>query len=175
MGKEPFPFDLLYWNDDPTNIPAALHKQYLKNMYVKNLLVKKNKLTIKGQKIDVTSFETPCHFISAKDDHIAPWIATFNGAKQLHNAVFTLSGSGHIGGIINPPSKNKYGYWSSDNLAGSAEEWMVNAQRHEGSWWTHWQEWINDFGGNKVKPYTPRDSIEDAPGRYVMLRSEDNE
>tara|TARA_R110002124_G_scaffold64985_2_gene177775 strand:+ start:594400 stop:596253 length:1854 start_codon:yes stop_codon:yes gene_type:complete len=173
LGKEPFPFDLLYWNDDPTNIPAALHKQYLKNMYVKNLLIKKDKLTVKGQKLDVRSFDTPCHFISAKDDHIAPWIATYNGAKQLQNAEFTLSGSGHIGGIINPPSKNKYGYWSNAGLKGSAEDWIANAQHHEGSWWTHWQEWVDGFGGKKVAPYTPKESIEDAPGRYVMLRSED--
>jgi polyhydroxyalkanoate synthase len=173
LGKEPFPFDLLYWNDDPTNIPAALHRQYLKHMYVQNQLCQKNKMTISGQKIDITSFDTPCHFISAKDDHIAPWIATYNGAKQLQHATFTLSGSGHIAGIINPPHKKKYGYWRNDNLESSAEEWIVNSEHHAGSWWPRWQEWIAPFAGKKCAAYKVKKGIEKAPGSYVKLRYED--
>ncbi|MCS5596200.1 MAG: class I poly(R)-hydroxyalkanoic acid synthase [Alphaproteobacteria bacterium] len=173
LGKEPFPFDLLYWNDDPTNIPAELYHEYLKNMYVQNDLCQKNKLTIKGQKLDITSFDTPCHFISAKDDHIAPWIATYNGAKKLKKAKFTLSGSGHIAGIINPPIKKKYGYWSSDKRPESAEEWMIGAEHNEGSWWPHWHAWISEFTGKQTAPYKPKKGIEKAPGSYVKLRYED--
>lgn len=173
LGKEPFPFDLLYWNDDPTNIPAGLHQQYLKNMYVKNQLCKKNGLTVKGQKLDIRTFDTPCHFISAKDDHIAPWMATYNGAKTVKNAAFTLSGSGHIAGIINPPHKEKYGYWANSSLDGDAEEWMLNAEHHKGSWWPHWQKWIKTYGGKKVASRFPKNALEDAPGSYVKIRYEE--
>ncbi len=175
LGKEPFPFDLLYWNDDPTNLPAELYHEYLKKMYVQNELCQKNKLHIKGQKLDITSFKTPCHFISAKDDHIAPWVATYNGAKKLQNATFTLSGSGHIAGIINPPTKTKYGYWRADKLADTAEDWMLNATHKEGSWWPQWQEWIAQYTGAQNALYKPNGSIEKAPGRYVKIRYEDVE
>ena len=175
LGKEPFPFDLLYWNDDPTNIPANLHYQYLKNMYVQNQLCEKHALTVKGQKLDITSHKTPCHFISAKDDHIAPWLATYNGAKKLQNATFTLSGSGHIAGIINPPHKNKYGYWANDKIEDTAEDWMLKSTHNDGSWWPHWQEWVKQYGGKKVSARTPKKGIEKAPGRYVKIRYNDIE
>ena len=130
-------------------------------------------MTISGQKIDITSFDTPSHFISAKDDHIAPWVATYNGAKQLQHATFTLSGSGHIAGIINPPHKKKYGYWRNDNLESSAEEWIVNSEHHAGSWWPRWQEWIAPFAGKKRAAYKVKKGLEKAPGSYVKLRYED--
>lgn len=179
LGREPLPFDLLYWNSDSTGIPAKAHSFYLRQMYMHNHLAKKNKLEIMGEKLDVTQIDTPSYFISTIDDHIAPWKATYEGAKLLvankkADVTFTLAGSGHIAGVINPPVKNKYGYWTNNSLPTEPDIWLAKAKQHEGSWWPHWAKWIATHGGTKVKARVPGKgklkAIEPAPGRYVKKR-----
>src|SRR5262249_42946707 len=105
LGKDPFPFDLLYWNSDSTRMPAKMHQFYLRNMYIKNLLTKPGGMTLAGEPIDVTSVTTPMCFVSTIEDHIAPWKSTYMGAQLPHGPVkFLLAGSGHIAGVVNPPA-----------------------------------------------------------------------
>jgi polyhydroxyalkanoate synthase len=175
LGKDPFPFDLLYWNSDATRMPAKMHTFYLRNMYIKNLLVRPGGITLGGEPIDVRKVKTPTCFVSTVEDHIAPWKSTYMGARLLGGPVkFILGGSGHIAGIVNPPAGNKYHYWVSDKLAESADEWLTKAQRNPGSWWPAWNEWVSQFGGDQVPARTPGDGkltvIEDAPGSYAKLR-----
>lgn len=171
LGKEPFPFDLLHWNCDSTNIPATAHSFYLRNMYLQNNLAK-GKLVVDGKKLDVGAVKTPAYFISAIEDHIAPWQATYRGTHLLGGDVtFTLSGSGHIAGVVNPPVKNKYQYWTNDKLPKDADKWLAGATSHPGSWWTHWAKWIKSYAGPMVTAREPGKGklkvIENAPGRYV--------
>jgi polyhydroxyalkanoate synthase subunit PhaC len=175
LGKDPFPFDLLYWNADSTRMPAAMHSFYLRNMYQKNLLIRKFGISINDEMIDVASIATPSMFISTRDDHIAPWKSTYQGAKCMKNAQFVLSASGHIAGIINPPAKQKYVYWTNAKIVSNADEWLSAAKENAGSWWPHWEQWLRGFsegtvparktGSKKFKP------IEDAPGSYVQTLS----
>ena len=176
LGKEPFPFDLLYWNSDSTRMPAKMHSFYLRNMYMKNALKEPGGISLGGVPIDLGKVRIPSYFISTAEDHIAPWKSTYLGARLLRGPVrFVLGGSGHIAGIVNPPSANKYGYWTHDTLADTPEAWQEAATRHEGSWWNDWQAWIASKngpervparvpGGGALKP------IEDAPGSYASLR-----
>jgi len=175
LGKDPFPFDLLYWNSDSTRMPAKMHAFYLRNMYIKNLLTKPGDLKVGGEPIDVSSIALPSCFVSTLEDHIAPWKSTYMGAKLLKGPVkFLLAGSGHIAGVVNPPVANKYCHWTNDAMPAAADEWLASAQRHEGSWWTEWDAWISGFGSDKVPARVPGDGklkvLEDAPGSYVKLR-----
>jgi polyhydroxyalkanoate synthase len=175
LGKDPFPFDLLFWNSDSTRMPAKMHTFYLRNMYIRNALVKPGGITLAGEPIDLDKVRAPACFVSTIEDHIAPWKSTYMGAKHLPGKVkFILGGSGHIAGIVNPPAGNKYHYWTDDELTDSADEWLSKAQRHDGSWWPEWNAWIGQFGGEKVPARVPGDGklepIEDAPGSYVKLR-----
>lgn len=177
MGKQPFPFDLLYWNDDPTRLPAAMHSYYLRNMYLENNLVKKGGLTLKGTKIDITKIDTPMYYITAKEDHIAPWKGCFKHLHMLEKADinFILASSGHIAGIVNPPAKKKGGF-SIAPVKGEkdCDKWLETATQHEGSWWTNWNEWINAQSNNekvaarKIGAKAKYKAIEPAPGRYVI-------
>ncbi|MGD9871706.1 MAG: PHA/PHB synthase family protein, partial [Thauera sp.] len=145
MGKDPFPFDLLYWNSDSTRMPAAMHSFYLRSMYMENRLVEPGGIEIDGTPIDLTKVKVPCYFISAIEDHIAPWKSTYMGARRFTAPVrFVLGGSGHIAGIVNPPAANKYGYWVNPaaKLPQTAEAWFEGAQQNAGSWWTDWQAWV---------------------------------
>ena len=176
LGKEPFPFDLLYWNDDSTNMPARMHSFYLRTMYRDNLLAKPGALEIADRKIDMTKVETPSFFLSTREDHIAPWKATYETTKLFSGPVsFTLAASGHIAGVVNPPDAEKYCYFTNEKIADDHDEWLEKAKEHPHSWWPHWQKWIKDFTGTKVearkignKTYKP---IEDAPGSYVQKKS----
>jgi polyhydroxyalkanoate synthase len=177
MGKDPFPFDLLYWNADSTRMPARMHSYYLRNMYIKNLLGKPGGLTLLGVPIDLSKVKIPSYFISTVEDHIAPWKTTYLGANYLGApARFVLGGSGHIAGIVNPPSAKKYHYWTNDALPRTPEEWFASAEQHPGSWWEDWQGWIDrqNAGEPKVPARVPGDGglkvLEDAPGSYAMLR-----
>ncbi len=175
LGKDPFPFDLLFWNSDSTRMPAKMHTFYLRNMYIRNALVKPGGIALAGEPIDLDKIRTPACFVSTIEDHIAPWKATYMGAQRLPGAVkFILGGSGHIAGIVNPLAGGKYHYWTDDALTGSADEWLSNAQRHDGSWWPEWNAWIERFGGEQRPARTPGDGglepIEDAPGSYVKER-----
>ncbi len=180
MGRDPMPFDLLYWNADSTRMPAAMHSYYLRNMYLKNLLREPGGLTLKGTPIDLSKVKTPLYFVSTLEDHIAPWKTVYAGARVFNSPVrFVLGGSGHIAGIVNPPSANKYGYWTNEKLVDEPETWLSNAKQHPGSWWTDWQQWVDKHGGangTKVPARTPGKgklkALEDAPGTYVSLRLE---
>lgn len=171
MGKEPFPFDLLYWNSDFTRLPAKMHSFYLRSMYMNNLLIQKNGLTLGGVPIDLRTITTPSYWISTREDHIAPWRATYT-ATQLFagEKTFLLAGSGHIAGIINPPEKQKYGYWMNKALPPQAEDWLKDAVESKGSWWPQWQEWAAQKAGEQAPPRTLPTKGEDAPGRYVRVR-----
>ena len=177
MGKDPFPFDLLFWNSDSTRMPAKMHSYYLRTMYMENRLVEPGGIVIDGEPIDLSKIKIPCYFISTLEDHIAPWKSTYTGAQALGGPVrFVLGGSGHIAGIVNPPASNKYGYWlnPSAKLPKDADAWFEGAQHQEGSWWTDWQGWVvpqdpeqvdaRDPVKGKLKP------IEDAPGSFVKIR-----
>ncbi len=171
MGKSPFPFDLLYWNNDSSNLPAEMQRFCLQQLYQENALIKANGVSMKGANIDLRKIKTPRYFLSTRDDHIAPWKSTYDGAQLSAGPVtFTLGASGHIAGVVNPPAKNKYAYWSSDELPKNANTWLTNAKEHEGSWWVHWQQWVEGFTGEKVQPRKVPKGIEDAPGSYVKVR-----
>ncbi len=182
MGKEPFPFDLLFWNSDSTRMPYKMHSFYLRNMYMQNKLREPGGITLAGVPIDLSKVKVPSYFISTVEDHIAPWQGTYLGATALGGAVrFVLGGSGHIAGIVNPPAANKYGYWTNDNkgteksLPKTPEEWFAGRLQHEGSWWTDWQKWIAQLNGAaKVQARDPSKGklkpIEDTPGTYVKFR-----
>ncbi len=175
LGKDPFPFDLLYWNSDSTRMPAAMHGFYLRNMYLKNLLRIPGGITLAGVPIDVMQVSVPAYFISTMEDHIAPWKSTYAGAKLLKGPVrFVLGGSGHIAGIINPPAASKYCYWSNQALPDNPDEWLKGATQRPGSWWTDWGQWIARRSGEKVPARAPgkgkSKALEDAPGSYVKMR-----
>lgn len=171
MGREPFPFDLLYWNDDSTNMPAAMHTFYLRNMYRDNNLVEAGGISIDGVKIDLSKIKTPAYFLSTREDHIAPWKATYQGTQLLGgDCTFTLAASGHIAGVVNPPEKKKYCYWTNGNTPDEAEDWLSPATQNDGSWWPHWQSWVKSYGGKMVPARQPKNGIEAAPGRYVKVR-----
>jgi polyhydroxyalkanoate synthase len=181
LGKDPFPFDLLYWNADSTRMPARMHSYYLRNMYIKNLLGVPGGIELAGVPIDLRKVKIPSYFISTVEDHIAPWKTTYRGARYLGGPVhFVLGGSGHIAGIVNPPAAKKYHYWTSEALPPTAEEWFSGATQHPGSWWEDWQAWMkqrnaeSSEGVMMVPARTPGDGalqpLGDAPGSYAMLR-----
>ncbi len=177
LGKEPLPFDLLYWNSDATRMPARMHTYYLRNMYIDNKLREPCGISLADEAIDLSKVETPIYFISTLEDHIAPWKSTYAGAKLFNGPVrFVLGGSGHIAGIVNPPAgeKSKYWYWTNPEIVDDAEEWLNSAEKHPGSWWSDWAEWIGKHGGDKVPARKPGDGklkvIEDAPGSAAKFR-----
>ncbi len=186
LGKEPFPFDLLYWNSDSTRMPAKMHSFYLRKMYMENKLKDPGGITLAGVPIDLRKIALPAYFISTVEDHIAPWKSTYKGARVLAGATgprarpagpvrFVLGGSGHIAGIVNPPSANKYGYWTNPELPESPDAWQEAATWRDGSWWSDWQSWVEALNGkDRVPARVPGDGtlkvIEDAPGAYVSAR-----
>ena len=177
MGRDPFPFDLLYWNSDSTRMPAAMHSFYLRNMYLKNLLREPGGITLADTPIDLSRVRVPLYFISTVEDHIAPWHATYAGAQLFPGPVrFVLGGSGHIAGIVNPPAANKYHYWTRDKMPPTPDEWLSGAQQHAGSWWPDWANWIAGHGGGMVPARVPGKgplkALEDAPGSYVRARAD---
>ncbi len=177
MGKDPFPFDLLYWNSDSTRMPSRMHSSYLHNFYEKNLLCKPNGISFDGVGIDLKKVKTPAYFISTKEDHIAPWKSTYAGTQLLSGPVrFVLGMSGHIAGIVNPPSAKKYGYWTNEALPADCDEWFAGAESHEGSWWLDWKKWVQRYNGKKVPARVPGEGdlkvIEDAPGSFVKVRAD---
>jgi len=172
LGKEPFPFDILYWNGDSTNLPAAMHSFYLREMYIKNKLREPNGLSMKGVPIDLRSITTPSFMISTREDHIAPWRSTYASTQLYKGPVtFVLAGSGHIAGIVNPPDANKYGYWTNDKCPPTPTEWLKTAKQHDGSWWVEWLRWLAPYAGEQVPAREISKGIEDAPGSYVKVRA----
>jgi len=181
MGRDPFPFDLLHWNGDSTRMPARMHSFYLRNMYLENRLGKPGGITLDGVPIDLSKVGVPSYFVSAIEDHIAPWKATYAGPHLLGGkSRFVLSGSGHIAGMINPPAAKKYGYWTNDRLPAAPDAWLQGARQHEGSWWTNWIEWMKPYLGplvaarpvGKTQGRTGLKAIEAAPGSYARQRAD---
>ena len=175
MGREPAAFDLLYWNSDSTRMPAKMHSFYLRNMYYRNVLKNPGGIELAGVPIDLRKIETPVYFLSTREDHIAPWRATYAGTQLVSGPVrFVLGASGHIAGVINPPAANKYGYWVGKTLPEDPEAWLDRAEQHQGSWWTDWTKWVARHGGGQVPAREPGSGelavIEDAPGSYVQVR-----
>lgn len=170
-GKEPMPFDLLHWNADSTRMAAANHSFYLRNCYLENNL-SRGRVELGGKRINVGDITIPVMHIAAKEDHIAPPESVYYGCTFFGGPTeYVMAGSGHIAGIVNPPAQNKYQYWSGNRGDQSFETWKQTANETPGSWWPHWQAWIENMdnstvparkpGGKKLNP------IEDAPGSYV--------
>ncbi|MBK8536531.1 MAG: class I poly(R)-hydroxyalkanoic acid synthase [Candidatus Competibacteraceae bacterium] len=175
LGNDPYPFDLLYWNSDSTRMPRDMHSFYVRNMYQKNLLRQPGGITLAGVPIDLRKIKTPVCFLSAYEDHIAPWKSTYAGTQLVGGPVkFVLSGSGHIAGVINPASSDKYGYWLNPNNSPNPDDWFKGAVKQEGSWWPDWLAWLQPHTGPQVPARTPGDGklkpVEDAPGSYVKMR-----
>jgi polyhydroxyalkanoate synthase len=176
LGKDPAAFDLLYWNSDSTRMPARMHREYLRTMYLENRFKEPGGIVLNGVPIDVSSIDTPSYFLSTVEDHIAPWKSTYMGARLFSGSVkFVLGGSGHIAGVVNPADSTKYGYWTrAGKLVETADEWMDGAKRNEGSWWPDWQRWVKRYAGAQVAARKPGKGklqiIEPAPGSYVKLR-----
>ncbi|MDH5921998.1 class I poly(R)-hydroxyalkanoic acid synthase [Vibrio splendidus] len=172
-GSSPMEFDLLYWNSDSTNVAAKCHNFLLRELYLENKLVQDKGVKVGGVWIDLNKIKIPSYFISAKEDHIALWQGTYRGALNTGgNKTFVLGESGHIAGIVNHPEKKKYGYWLNDNLDDSADEWLNNASHNEGSWWTHWDQWLQGFEADeKIEPFNQGSELHPvigkAPGNYV--------
>jgi polyhydroxyalkanoate synthase len=177
LGKEPYPFDLLYWNSDSTRMPAAMHSFYLRNMYQHNLLAQPGGITLAGEKIDLTRIKQPSFILASREDHIAPWKSTYMATRLYSGPVkFVLAASGHIAGVVNHPSAKKYCHWTNTRKPKDPDTWLMSAKEHPGSWWPAWARWVARFGGGKVPARQPGDGklamIEDAPGSYVTVKSE---
>jgi poly[(R)-3-hydroxyalkanoate] polymerase subunit PhaC len=173
LGKQPIPFDFLYWNADSTRMPATMHSFYLRNMYHENRLAIPGGISLAGVAIDLARIKAPTFLLSTREDHIAPWQSTY-AATQLYKGPikFVLADSGHIAGIISPPG-SKYGHWQNPNLPTSPTEWFETANLVQTSWWPAWEEWVLCHAGGSVKarePGGPLQPIEDAPGSYVRVR-----
>ncbi len=176
MGNKPAAFDLLYWNSDSTNMPAAMHTYFMRNMYLKNRLREPGALRLKGVPIDVRKVTTPTYILSTVEDHIAPWKTTYHTTQLFSGPVkFVLGESGHIAGVINPPAKKKYGYWTNAESPASPDEWHETARHHAGSWWPDWNRWMSRHGGGKIAARKPGagglPALEAAPGSYVLKRN----
>ncbi len=170
LGKEPFPFDLLYWNADNTRMPAKMHSFYLRNMYLENNLVQKDKMTLLGEKIDISRIDIPVYMISTKDDHITPWETCFKPLNKLSGDVtFVLGNSGHVAGVVNPPAKQKGYHYKKKVEQEKPHVWLEKAKKVEGSWWTDWNNWLNEQSPKtKVAARKIKKEIMPAPGSYVQ-------
>jgi polyhydroxyalkanoate synthase subunit PhaC len=174
-GKEPAPFDLLYWNSDATRMPAANHSFYLRNCYLDNRLAR-GQMVIGGDKLDLKGVKVPVYNLATREDHIAPAKSVLLGSKFFGGRVrFVLAGSGHIAGVVNPPGKMKYQYWTGPKpTSANLERWLSKAKEHAGSWWPDWFKWLKAQDPAEVPAREPGGGvlapIEDAPGRYVKAR-----
>jgi polyhydroxyalkanoate synthase len=175
LGKEPRPFDLLFWNSDQTRMPRTLHLFYLRRFYGENAMAKGD-LTLDGVTIDLSKVKTPIYVQSSKEDHIAPARSVYKGARLFGGPVtFMMAGSGHIAGVINAPVANKYQHWTNPKLPATLEEWQAGAVEHPGSWWPHWIVWLKGHSGGQVPARDPAKGklkpLGDAPGEYVKVKS----
>ncbi|MBL4900260.1 MAG: class I poly(R)-hydroxyalkanoic acid synthase [Colwellia sp.] len=176
-GKTPPPFDILYWNGDSTNMTSAMYTWYLRNMYLENKLATPGGVELCGVKIDLGKIDCPIYFLSAIEDHIAPWKTTFIGTELVKGEVeFVLAASGHVAGVINPASKNKRHFWKKGELQKGADHWLETATEVPGSWWPHWDEWLKAQGGKLIDAPTELGNdkyaeLEPAPGSFVLAKS----
>ena len=181
-GETPPPFDLLYWNSDATNLPGPFYAWYLRNTYWENKLVQPGAATVCGEAIDLTLLDMPAYLYGSREDHIVPIAGAYASTQVLSGKKrFVMGASGHIAGVINPPSKNKRSYWTHDKLPrgqfpAAQGDWLLGATEHPGSWWTDWSAWLAGHAGKQVaapKTYGNRQhkATEPAPGRYVKARA----
>ncbi len=176
-GEAPPPFDLLYWNGDSTNLPGPMYCWYLRNTYLENKLKEPGGTTVCGEKVDFRQIDAPVYIYGSREDHIVPWMAAYRSTRLFDgNRRFVLGASGHIAGVINPPSKGKRSHWINAKLPATAEAWFDGATEHPGSWWTDWSNWLRSQGGKLVAaPRAPGakgyKAIEPAPGRYVKAKA----
>ena len=173
MGEAPPAFDLLFWNGDSTNMPARMTVEYLRWLCQDNLLAK-GEVEVLGEKLSLSDVKVPFCAIACETDHIAAWKSSYNGLRRIgsESRMFILSQSGHIAGIINPPSRKKYGHYTNESLGQAPEDWLDGAEFHEGSWWPRWGQWLAKRSGDQVSARMPGDSdhpaLADAPGTYVV-------
>lgn len=177
MGNKPPAFDLLYWNNDGTRMARAAHSFYLRNTYLENNLIKPGKISLLGQPIDLRRIRQDIYAVGAEKDHIVPWRSAWRIAQLTEAQIrFVLAASGHIAGMINPPSKDKGRYQTNDVLsaAASADAWLAGAQKHNGSWWSDWASWLGVRSGERIAAPSvgsvAHPPIGDAPGTYVLER-----
>ena len=176
LAKQSLPFDMVYWFQDSTRLPPKMILWYLDTLYNKDLLKKPGAVEIGGEKLDLGKVAVPLYFMSAEEDHICPWASTYKGAQNFTcDKVFVLGGSGHNAGVVNPPTKTKYGYRTGAMDGQGAAGWIGQSTQHEGSWWPHWNTWLAAHNGDKMvaarKPGSKKfPVIEAAPGRYVTVR-----
>ncbi|ESZ33154.1 MULTISPECIES: class I poly(R)-hydroxyalkanoic acid synthase [unclassified Mesorhizobium] len=172
-GKDPLPFDLLYWNADSTRMAAANHSFYLRNCYLENNLTR-GVMELAGRTVSLADVTIPVYNLASKEDHIAPALSVFLGSQYFGGDVeFVMAGSGHIAGVVNPPAAKKYQYWTGGKPTGDFGQWLASAVEHPGSWWTHWQHWIETQDDTLVparKPGKNMKTLGDAPGTYVKVR-----
>lgn len=172
MGETPPAFDLLYWNGDGTNLPAKMVVEYLRGLCQADKFAAET-FRICGHDVNLSEVEVPLCAIACDTDHIAAWRSSYRGVQKMgsRDKTFILSGSGHIAGIVNPPTKVKYGHWTNPDLGLSPEDWKAGAEQHEGSWWPLWNEWLQKRAGAQIPARTPGDSthpvLAEAPGTYV--------
>jgi len=178
LGEDYPAFDLLHWNGDVANLPARWHTAYLRDLYRDNKLIVPDALSADGTAIDLRLVETPAYIQAGREDHIAPPESVWRMTEHLSGPMrFVLAGSGHIAGVVNPPSARKYQHWTNEAAAASLDQFLAGATEHAGSWWTDWLGWLEAQDGTKVKATGKRAPggrgdkvIEDAPGRYVAMR-----
>lgn len=176
MGETPPAFDLLYWNGDGSNLPGKMAMQYLRGLCQRNEFVTTG-FPLLGETVHVSDVDVPITAVTCQSDHIAAWKDCFRGFRQTgsKDRTFILSESGHIAGIVNPPSKKKYGHYTNDDHTGTAEAWLEGATYHEGSWWPLWEKWLRKRSGKKVAAREPGDSehppLAPAPGTYVRKKA----
>ncbi len=176
LGKPLYPFDLLYWNSDSTRMPSTMHAFYLRNMYQQNNLIKPNGLTLLDTPINLSKITTPTYILATREDHIAPWKSCYVATQTYDgDTTFTLADSGHVAGVINPPAKQKYCYWTNAKTPPKADDWFASAKEIPGSWWPHWHEWQKTRVGKLVPARKPGNTrykpIEPAPGRYARVKT----
>jgi polyhydroxyalkanoate synthase len=178
-GETPPPFDLLYWNSDGTNLPGPMYCWYLRNTYLENNLVVPNKVTVCGEKLDLSALDVPAYVYASREDHIVPWEGAYRNTQVIGGKTrFVLGASGHIAGVINPPANRKRAHWigATAALPDDGKQWLETAVEHPGSWWTDWSVWLKGHAGKPIaapKTYGSRrhKTIEAAPGRYVKQKA----
>lgn len=174
LGKEPFPFDLLYWNSDSTRMPAANHAFYMRKFYLENAFAQ-GKLSIDGAPLLLKKIKQPAYHLATREDHIAPAKSVFTGAALFGGPVrFVMAGSGHIAGVCNPPALKKYQHWTGPKPKGEFDDWLPTATEHPGSWWPDWDHWLKSHDRETVPARIPGtgglEAIEDAPGSFVRAQ-----
>lgn len=172
LGKEPKAFDMLFWNCDSMNLPGKMHTQYLRHVFLDNKLMQKGGIRVAGTPIDLSTIDTPAFIVGAIKDHIVPWHAVFPLASKIASAQkeFLLVGSGHVAGIVNHPSQNKYQYWVNPKIEENSNKWFKEAAEQPGSWWNYWFDWMKEYLGKEMLAPKGLKGLEDAPGSYVLKK-----